>query len=176
MAAPVDPSTEPCVHDHDHQGSDGVPGPAGGLAPGIEVPPSRAPRWTGPVVVGALAVAATAYTAWQDPNADGVFPQCPTRELFGFDCPGCGGLRAVHALTRGDIVASFDHNVLVPILLPLAIVAWGVWLLHSLGRTVPRLPRPSKPVLAGIGVFLLAFTIVRNIGGVGLFEYLHSTT
>lgn len=151
------------THDHDHAHDDG---PRTG---------SPRPAWVGPVAVGLGGALAIAYTAWQDPNGDGVFPQCPTREVFGVDCPGCGGLRAVHALTRGDVLAAVDHNVLAVVIVPLAIVAWALWLAHSLGVAVPRPPRLRRPALIALGLGLLAFTVVRNIGGVALFEYLHSS-
>jgi len=123
-------------------------------------------------VVAALGVA---YTAWQDPNAGGVFPQCPTRELFGVDCPGCGGLRAVHALTQGHLAAAADHNLLAMVVLPLVLVAWGAWMLRSTSVVSFRLPRPPAMTYATVALVLVAFTIVRNLGGVGFFEYLHSS-
>lgn len=33
-----------------------------------------------------------------DPARHRVTPRCPIRTVTGFDCPGCGGLRAVHEL------------------------------------------------------------------------------
>lgn len=132
-------------------------------------------RWVLPAGLGLLAAAGVAYTAWQDPNADGVFPQCPTRTLFGVDCPGCGGLRAVHAAAHGDVVAAADHNVVLAVGLPLVALLWLGWLLHTLGVRVPRLPRVPRTVWVGLAVLVVAFSVVRNVEGVGLFEYLSST-
>lgn len=140
-------------------------------------PPARRarPRWLAPVGVGAIGALATAYVAWQDPNGDGAFPLCPTFSLFGVDCPGCGGLRATHALTRGDVVTAFDHNVLVAIVVPLFAVVWFLWLLRTLGVRTPHLPVPTPRVWWALGALVLAFTVVRNLSGVGLFEYLAAT-
>lgn len=131
--------------------------------------------WLAPVGVGAVVAAGLAYTAWQDPNADGVFPQCPTFTLFGVDCPGCGGLRAVHAATHGHLVATADHNLLLAVALPVLALLWLRWLLQTLGISVPRLPRVARPAWIGLAVVALAFTVIRNVGGVGLFEYLAAT-
>lgn len=169
---------------------DGHPHPhAGGQAPARDEAPVWTPRqpgrltrahvnrpWLGPVLVGSAVCLATGYTAWQDPNAGGIFPGCPLREATGWDCPGCGGLRATHALTRGDLAGALDHNVVVVVLLPTLVVLWGIWLLRSFGIRIPRPPPPKAPVWWALGALLLAFAVVRNIGGVAPFEYLNSTT
>jgi hypothetical protein len=131
--------------------------------------------WLAPVGLGAFVATGVAYTAWQDPNADGVFPQCPTRTLFGVDCPGCGGLRAVHALTRADLAGAADHNVLLLVVLPVVALLWLRWLLRTLGVGVPRLPTVPRRAWVGLATVVLAFTIVRNLGSPALFEYLSST-
>lgn len=158
------------------------PGPPGGHPhgpPGPDRPLGPAfllrHRWVAPVGMGLLAAAGIAYTAWQDPNADGVFPQCPTQALLGVDCPGCGGLRAVHAFTRGDLAGAADHNVVLAVALPLVVLVWLRWLLHSLGVRVPRLPRVPRRAWVGLAVAVLAFSVVRNLDGLPLFEYLGST-
>jgi hypothetical protein len=127
------------------------------------------------VGVGAVGALATAYVAWQDPNGDGAYPLCPTFSLFGIDCPGCGGLRATHALTRGDLAAAVDHNLVITLVVPLAALLWGLWLLRSLGVRTPSLPVPSPRVWWVLGALLLVFTVARNLSGVGVFEYLAAT-
>jgi hypothetical protein len=131
--------------------------------------------WLAPAGVGVVVAAGLAYTAWQDPNADGVFPQCPTFALFGIDCPGCGGLRAVHAATHGDLLAAADHNLMLAIALPIFALLWLRWLLQTLNVRVPQLPRLSRPAWIGLAVAVVAFAVVRNVDGVGLFDYLAAT-
>ena len=46
---------------------------------------------------------------------------------MGFYCPGCGGLRAVHDLTHGDVGAALSSNILVTLLIPVVSSA-AVWL------------------------------------------------
>lgn len=48
----------------------------------------------------------------------GVTPSCPTNSLLGFPCPGCGSLRAMHALVGGDIATAWDYNAFTTLLLP----------------------------------------------------------
>jgi hypothetical protein len=133
-----------------------------------------------PVAVGAATVCGCAAIALIDPGDSGT-AVCWSKSLFGVDCPLCGGLRCVNALVRGDWAAAADHNVLLAVALPLLAVAWAVWLVRSLrGRPAPdwmrRLAHPSVAVGVAIGVFLLAFTVVRNVGGPEWAEWLNSAT
>ncbi len=145
--------------------------------------------WAFPAIVGGAVGLATAYTAWQDPNqGGGLFPGCPLRELTGLDCPGCGGTRAVHALTHGDIGAALDHNAVITVLLPLVAVAWGLWLLRSVqitrarrrGTDPPtwpaalRVPHLSHRAWLGVIGFLVAFAVARNISAVPALDFLAS--
>ncbi len=132
--------------------------------------------WLAPTGAGLAVALGIAYTAWQDPDTGGVFPGCPLRSLTGWDCPGCGGLRATHDLTRGDVLGALDHNVWVAVAVPLGIVAIVVWLLHTLGVRTPRAPHIGRRWVIGAVAVLLAFTVVRNIPGVAAFEYLNSFT
>ena len=102
--------------------------------------------YAGPLLVAGGVLAATAYVAFVDPNQPGHFPLCPFKEITGLDCPGCGGLRAVHALTHGDLGTALDQNLLVTVLvLPLAVAAWVAWVLRC------RPGRAAAPRLASSG-------------------------
>ncbi|HEX8006255.1 MAG TPA: DUF2752 domain-containing protein, partial [Trebonia sp.] len=67
-------------------------------------------RSLAPAGVAAITVAATGYVAAVDPNAAGHYPLCPFLAVSGFYCPGCGTLRAVHALAHGDPLAALGLN------------------------------------------------------------------
>lgn len=160
-----------------HAYPNGAPagGRAGPPAPGRFRQANERRPWLAPSLLGAGVALATAYTSWQDPHAGGLYPGCPLRSLTGWDCPGCGGLRATNSLTHGDVAAAFDHNVFVTVGIPIAVVVWVLWLLRTIGVPAPRprLPRVAWGVLVAA---VLAFSVVRNVPGVAAFEYLNSFT
>jgi hypothetical protein len=109
-----------------------------------------------------LGTAAGAYIYAVDPNQPGGYPLCPTRALFGVDCPGCGSLRAIHALLHGDVARALDHNILLVLALP-AIVAY---LAYTAYGAFVRPVRPLRvPVAFGIGAVAVAVTyaVLRNL-------------
>jgi len=55
-----------------------------------------------------------------DPASAGFYPPCLFRTFFGFQCPGCGSLRAAHQLLHGDVAAAWALNRTVVVALPLA--------------------------------------------------------
>lgn len=64
-----------------------------------------------PLGVVALGVAGCVAVWLADPTTPGgPLPVCPTKALFGIDCPGCGGLRMVYSLLHGDIPAALHYN------------------------------------------------------------------
>lgn len=128
---------------------------------------TRRPAWAGPATAAAVAGAATAYTALVDPNRSGAFPQCITRRLTGLDCPMCGGLRAVHALSRGDLGGAIGHNAVVVVALPLVVAAWLWWSARAVGARPPAVRWPRWAPWATLAV-LVAFTVVRNTGWAGV--------
>lgn len=98
-----------------------------------------------------------------DPSTAGFFPVCAFHELTGWQCPGCGGLRAVHQLTHGHIAAAWRLNPFVVALLPVAL-----WLgLREaarifLGRDWPGLV--TRPIFAWLlTAALVLFGILRNV-------------
>lgn len=70
-------------------------------------------------MVGAAAVVLYLF----DPATAGFYPPCLFRSLFGFQCPGCGSLRAAHQLLHGDVAAAWALNRTVVVALPLAALA-----------------------------------------------------
>jgi Protein of unknown function (DUF2752) len=56
------------------------------------------------------------------PPTPGAYPPCLWRSITGFDCPFCGGLRGTSALVHGHLAAAADHNLLVAVGVPLAVL------------------------------------------------------
>ncbi|MEV6207767.1 DUF2752 domain-containing protein [Kitasatospora sp. NPDC051914] len=136
-------------------------------APDLPVPLGR--RLARPLAALVAVALPTAYVAAVDPNAPGHYPTCPVLQATGWWCPGCGGLRCVHALTHGDLNAAGHDNLLVMVLAVAAAVFWLRWLWAALtGGTPPRfaVTLPQTVVLA---VLLVVFTVLRNLSaGAGL--------
>lgn len=69
-----------------------------------------------------LTVAAIVVLYCFDPMQVSFYPRCPSKLLTGYDCPGCGTLRALHALSHGDVAAAWRFNAALFFALPAAVV------------------------------------------------------
>lgn len=107
--------------------------------------------------LGAAALAVT-YVGAVDPNEPGHYPACPVLEYGGLLCPGCGGLRSVHALAQGDLGTALGANAVVVLAAVVATVCWLVWFARP--RLRWSLPRAGPWALAAL---VAAFTILRNL-------------
>lgn len=117
------------------------------------------PRLLGATAAG---MAALAVVAVRDPNTAGHYPTCPFLAVTGWYCPGCGALRAVHALTHGDLSAAVGFNPLLVAVLP---VLAGLYL-GLVRRTVTGRPRSRAAPGWLVWAFLLvvlAFGVLRNL-------------
>jgi hypothetical protein len=115
------------------------------------------------VAVALAAAAALAVLFFFDPSTAGFYPVCSLREATGLQCPGCGGLRAMHELSHGHIAASWRLNPFVISLLPVAL-----WLglreavRAFTGRQWPGLV--TRPVFGWLlAAALVLFGILRNV-------------
>ena len=122
-----------------------------------------------PVVVGIAGVAAATLLHVRDPSVDGSYGFCPFLELTGRPCPGCGGLRAVSALTHGDVVGALSSNLLAVALAVILIVVWAAWVVRrARGTNAPMLVMSDRALVIVL-VVALAFGVVRNLPwGAGL--------
>lgn len=129
-------------------------------------PRSRRERVTAPVLLAGAVLGASIVLHLRDPHEGGSYGFCPWLVLTGTYCPGCGGLRAVHDLTRGDVVAAASSNVLFVGSVPLVLVLWATWF-RDRWRGVVRRPDQRRAVLGAtvLGMVVLAFWVVRNLPG-----------
>jgi hypothetical protein len=120
-----------------------------------------------PVVgTGVAAIVGTVYLRAVDPNVPGHYPGCPSQMWFGIDCPGCGGMRGTYDLLHGDVAGMLDHNVLLLVAWPLAVIAFSVWVFRAWTGRRPRVDVPTQARRSRMWVWVLiavlAFGVVRN--------------
>ncbi len=113
------------------------------------------------VIVGLLCGAAMLY--FFPPEQYRLYPRCLLYSWTGWQCPGCGGLRATHQLLHGNFAAAFQLNPLFVLLLPaLALLPGAHWLKRATGRDwLPPLRRPFWLWL--LLALVVAFTLARNL-------------
>lgn len=98
-----------------------------------------------------------------DPARSGVFPPCPVRYLTGWYCPGCGSLRAIHQLLRGNLRAAWALNPLTIILLPF--LTYGLASSALFEVSGQGLPQPFLRAfwIRALGAAIILFGIARNL-------------
>ncbi|WP_296110916.1 DUF2752 domain-containing protein [uncultured Corynebacterium sp.] len=124
----------------------GVGGPAG----------SSASTKLLPLAVGAASVCACCAIAATDPQTPGgVIPECPTKALFGFNCPGCGSMRMIQSLVQGDFGAALHYNAVGILAVILLIWSWLAWTARSWGKRIPNWEHfRHAPMVVGIVIGL----------------------
>jgi hypothetical protein len=116
-----------------------------------------------PALAGAVGVGAFALLHFHDPHNSGSYGFCPFLELTGRPCPGCGGLRAINNLTRGDFVGAVSSNVMAVGLVGVLGVAWVLWVIRRMrGQEGPMIVLTTRIGLIVIAAFVV-FGIVRNL-------------
>ena len=110
-----------------------------------------------------LGTAGLALLYFVDPRNPGVFPVCPFLGLTGCYCPGCGTLRALHVLLRGEVIAALGYNLVTVLSLPFMAYSLGTGAMRAFGLKAPRPafihPRWIWALLAGV----VAFWLLRNV-------------
>lgn len=114
-----------------------------------------------PLATAVAAVGAAATLLAFDPNEPGHYPTCPFLATTGLHCPGCGTLRAVHALLHGDVGRAVDLNLVTVVMLPVLGWAWSRWTVaRRRGDPAPAPPAWFGYVVAGA---LTVFWVARNL-------------
>jgi hypothetical protein len=98
-----------------------------------------------------------------DPARSGVFPPCPVRYFTGWYCPGCGSLRAIHQLLRGNLRAAWALNPLTMILLPFLTYGLASSALFEIrGQGLPQ-PFLRAFWIRALAAAIILFGIARNL-------------
>lgn len=115
--------------------------------------------------MAALAFVGALYFLFS-PSGSVWFPKCPAKLLTGYDCPGCGFQRALHAALHGHFAEAIRYNFFlaigIPYLLAAMVGSWGngraaIWVRRHL----------LSPLMLWIYIGLFfAWWIIRNILGI----------
>ena len=128
--------------------------------PMLSVPADLPPRRSFSVLFAGvilLAAVGLALLYFHRPEGQFFFPRCTFHAATGLLCPGCGGLRATHALLHAEFAEALRCNALLVIGLPTALV-------YGLQRRMGMHPQglSSGWVWFLFGV-VVAFGAVRNL-------------
>ena len=110
--------------------------------------------------IGVALVAGCAVLYFFNPAAHGFFPVCMFHRVTGLNCPGCGGLRAVHQLLHGYLATAFRLNPLFVVAIPVGII----FFLRSTLKKSSEKKISFQPTWLWIGLaVVVAFGIARNL-------------
>lgn len=137
-----------------------VPGTGEDAAPGAPGPGLRRALLPLGLAAGGLALAVGVQLVF-DPFRTHI-PLCLVNALTGIECPGCGMIRAVHALLTGDLLLAMRSNPLLVAALPLLAVLGVRWTVRRVRGLSTALPVSRTTAIVLLGV-VLVFTVLRNL-------------
>ena len=91
-------------------------------------------------------------------------PKCPTKMMFGIDCPGCGFQRAAHAFLHGRFKEAIGYNLFFFVAFPYLIMVMSCGLLRE-GKLRTKLTHlvEGKWMTHGYVALFFIWFILRNI-------------
>lgn len=94
----------------------------------------------------------------------GNFISCPTKTIFGFNCPGCGSQRFLHHLFHFDLAEAFRYNPLLFLLFPFVIYLLFVFISNLIFGTEYRIKILYKNwFVITLFVIFIVYGILRNL-------------
>jgi hypothetical protein len=109
----------------------------------------------------AFACVAALVLFFVDPSKVPIYPVCFFHRTTGFNCPGCGSLRAMHALLHGHFLTALHFNAFLVLSLPL--FAWvGVRFLRQVIKRDPAPVVRPRWLWVYLGLWM-AFGIAREL-------------
>lgn len=112
-------------------------------------------------IIAAVAVAVCVGVYIFDPVGGAFpYPRCWIKLLTGYDCPGCGSARALHALVHGHVAEAWAYNPAV-----FFVAALIVLVLMAESNRFPRLRRVLLSPAAAVTIIAAAavWTVFRNL-------------
>lgn len=97
------------------------------------------------------------------PSEHSFYPRCIFHALTGWQCPGCGGTRALYHLLHFHLADALHYNALVTLLAPL-LLGWFVFWYSRVWRSGhgPDI-RISRPVMVCLYLVVFLFGLLRNL-------------
>ena len=119
--------------------------------------------WLAWGLAAAAALGGATVLYYYPPESASFYPRCWLHAMTGWNCPGCGALRAAHQMLHGHFRSAFSLNPLLFVLLPA--MAWSGWAC-GVRRLTGR--EPWHPFKYSVSVWVLvggmvAFGIARNL-------------
>ena len=97
-----------------------------------------------------------------DPATSIMAPKCLMKMLTGYDCPSCGGQRALHALLNGEISKAFWLNPFLFVGVPyLFAVAYSAFSKSAIAQRIAPIVRHPRSVGSYL-ILYFAWWIIRN--------------
>jgi hypothetical protein len=123
----------------------------------------RGRRLSGPLALAATVLVLSLALHLRDPHRAGSWGHCPWLLMTGTYCPGCGGLRAVADLARGDVGAAASSNLLLVASAPL-LAGWWLTAFVDRWRGVTRCVAEHRQLGAALVFVAVAvgFAVLRN--------------
>lgn len=128
--------------------------------------PSHRRNWGGLLLIGGGLVTLVVLF-FLNPTEHRLMPKCIWKLLTGYDCPGCGFQRALHAALHGHLAEAAHYNLFLLLALPyLVAVILSDWVLR--GETALRWRRVthSQWMLWTYIVLFFVWWIARNLLGI----------
>ncbi|MGB6297362.1 MAG: DUF2752 domain-containing protein [Rivularia sp. (in: cyanobacteria)] len=115
------------------------------------------------VIITAVITAGSIVLYSFNPATSNVFPSSPFRELTGLFCAGCGSLRGLHQLLRGNLGAAFGFNPLMVLLLPFMFYSYISYTMEVFtGRSLYK-PFIHPKLIWCLVYVIIAYWVLRNI-------------
>lgn len=114
------------------------------------------------LVIIVIAAAIAVFYFMVDPATCTWIPKCAFHEITGYDCPGCGSQRMLHALLHGDFLSAWNANAFILCATPLLLLMlWSAAFRTRAPRLYAFLNSPL--MIVAITVALLLWTLFRNM-------------
>ena len=117
---------------------------------------------TAVALAATLAGAMTVVYFFVDPAQSKLMPRCLFKSLTGWDCPGCGSQRMLHALLHGDWAGAWHANPLLLSMVPYILLLGFVSRFRTRYRRLYSLLN-SPAAIAVIFTLMTLWFIGRNI-------------